>query len=92
MVPDECVALCAAIFMLAGGSGFGWVMAPESAEYKLAKIHAGLHIKAARRTLPPDSKIVECVMVWVGGPGGEPELWCPAVPPEEQAPPAVPTS
>ena len=90
MVRDDCVALSAGVFMLAGSVGFGWVMVPESAEFKLAKIRAGIHVRGGHS--PPGSKMIECVMIWLGGPGGEPELWCPAVLPEEQAPPAVPTS
>jgi hypothetical protein len=34
----NCIALCAGVFM--AGSCFGWVMTPEPAEFKLAKIRS----------------------------------------------------
>jgi hypothetical protein len=94
MVRDDFVALCAGSLMVVTWSGFGWLMAPAPAETKLAQIRAGVNMPIPRRTLRPDTKIVDCIMVWVGGPGGEPELWCPPAPPlpQEQAPEAVPTS
>jgi hypothetical protein len=66
----------------------------EPAEMKLARIRASLDLSMPIRTLPPEVKALKCMIVWVGGPGGEPEMWCPAARllPEEQAPPAVPTS
>jgi hypothetical protein len=91
MVRDWFMTLCGGALMVATWSGFGAYIAPEPAELKLARIMAGLD-RSIRRTLPPDTKIVKCVMVWVGGPGGEPELWCPPVPLEEPELPAVPTS
>ncbi len=94
MARDDFIALCCGMLMSAGGFSFGWFTMPESAEFKLAKIRAGLDLSISRRALPPDSKMIDCVLMWVGGPGGEPEMWCPAAPslPEEQAPPAAPTS
>jgi hypothetical protein len=87
MVRDDFIALCAGSFMFAGG--FGWFGAPETGEFKLAKIRSGLNLSIPIRTLPPESKAVRCMMVWVGGPGSAPELWCPPRPPlpEEQASP-----
>jgi hypothetical protein len=82
------------MLMSAGGLGFGWAITPETAEFKLVNIRAGLDLSIPIRTLPPETKIIVCVLMWVGRPGGEPEMWCPAAPPlpAEQAPPAVPTS
>ena len=76
------------------GVGFGSFITPESAEVRLARIRGGVDYTISVRTLPPNVKALRCMMMWVGGPGGEPELWCPAAPPlpEDQAPPAVPTS
>jgi hypothetical protein len=92
MARDDFIALCCGMFMSAGGFGFGWLITPEPAEFKLAKIRAGLDLSIPIRTLPPDTKIIDRVLMWVGGPGGEPDIWCPPVRPEEQAPSAVPTS
>jgi hypothetical protein len=92
MAREDLIALCAGSFIFAGGFGLGW-FTPESAEFKLARIRAGLNYSIPIRTLPPSIKAIGCMMMWVGGPGGEPKLWCPAARlPEEQAPPAVPTS
>jgi hypothetical protein len=88
------LALCAFI-MCTGGFGFGWSITPEPAEVKLARIWAGVDLSIPIRTLPPNTKAVRCMLVWVGGPGGDPEMWCPAVPPlpeDDQAPPAISTS
>lgn len=92
MAREDLIALCAGSCIFAGGCGLGWFTTPESAEFKLARIRAGLNYSIPIRTLPPAMKAIGCTMMWVGGPGGEPELWCPAAPPEEPAPPAVPTS
>jgi hypothetical protein len=93
MAREDLIALCAGSFIFAGGFGLGWFTTPESAEFKLARIRAGLNYSIPIRTLPPAIKAIGCMMMWVGGPGGEPEPWCPAAPlPEERAPPAVPTS
>jgi hypothetical protein len=78
--------------MTAGGCGSGCFITPESARSKLARIRAGPDLSIPIRTLPLDTKIIDCVLMWMGGPGGEPEIWCPPVRPEEQAPPAAPTS
>jgi hypothetical protein len=69
-----------------------WFIAPEPPDLKLARIRAGLDLSMPGRTLPPEVKALRCMMVWIGTAG--PEIWCPAAPPlpEEQAPPAVPTS
>ena len=93
MVREDLIAWGAGLVMSAGGFGFGWFIMPEPAELKLLRIQTNLDYQAPkRRTLPPDTKIVDCVMMWIGGPGGEPEIWCPPVPPEEPQRPAVPTS
>jgi hypothetical protein len=94
MAREHFIVLCAGLVVGTGGFGFGWFIAPEPAEVKLARIWAGLDYAIPVRTLPPYVKALRCMLVWIGGPGGAPEMWCPAVPPlpEEQAPPAVPTS
>ena len=94
MARQAFVALCAGSFVFASGLGFGWFITPETAEVKLARIWAGVDLSIPIRTLPPDVKALRCVLMWIGGPGGEPEMWCPPVPPlpGDQAPPAVPTS
>jgi hypothetical protein len=92
MARDDFTALCAGFEMCTGGGGLGWFITPEPAEMKLARIRAGLDLSIPIRALPPDTKIIDCVMIWVGGPGGDPEIWCPSVRPEEQARPAAPTS
>ena len=94
MARDDFIALCCGMLMSAGGFGFGWFTPPDSAEFKLAKIRAGLDLSIPIRALPPNVKALRCMLVWVGGPGGEPEMWCPAAPPlpEEPVPPAGPTS
>ena len=92
MVREEIIALCAGSLMVATWTGFGWLLTPETAEFKLAKFRAGVNFSIAVRTLPPDPKAVRCMMVWVGS-LGEPELWCPAAPPlPEPVAPPVPTS
>jgi hypothetical protein len=67
-------------------------LTPEPAEVKLGRLWAGAARSIPIRTLPPEVKALRCMMVWLGTAG--PEIWCPAAPPlpEEQAPPAVPTS
>jgi hypothetical protein len=92
MVRDYLFSLCGGVLMLATWTGFGAYIAPEPAEMKLARIRAGVDWSMPVRTLPPEVKALRCVMLWIGTAG--PELWCPAAPPlpEEQAPPAVPTS
>jgi hypothetical protein len=94
MVRDDFIALCAGSLMVGTWTWFGWLMAPEPAELKLAWIRAGLDFSLPVRTLRPNPKIVDCAMVWIGAKGA-PELWCPAVPPlqpHEQVPDAAPTS
>jgi hypothetical protein len=88
MVRDDFITLCAGVVMSTGSFGFGSLMAPEPAELKLARIRAGLDFSLPVRTLRPNRKIVDCAMVWMGA-KGEPEIWCPAVPPrpEERAAP-----
>jgi hypothetical protein len=92
MVRDYLFSLCGSAFMLATWTGFGAYIAPEPAELKLARIRAGLDWSMPVRTLPPEVKALRCMMVWIGTAG--PELWCPAVlpSPDEQEPPAAPTS
>jgi hypothetical protein len=92
MARDHFIALCSGFVMCTGGFGFGWFITPEPAEMKLGRLWAGAAQSIPVRTLPPEVKALRCVMVWIGTAG--PEIWCPAAPPlpEEQAPPAVPTS
>jgi hypothetical protein len=78
MARDDFIALCSGFIMCTGGFGFGWFITPEPAELKLAKIRAGLDLSIPIRTLPPDTKIIDCVMMWVGGPGGRPGDLVPA--------------
>jgi hypothetical protein len=92
MARDDFIALCSGFLMCTGGFGCGWFITPEPAELKLAKIRAGLDLSIPIRTRPPDIKIIDCVLMWVGGPGGEPEIRCPPVRREERPPPAIPTS
>ena len=93
MVRGDFIALGAGCFMFTGGVGFGSFITPEPAEVRLARIRGGVDYTMSVPTLPPNVKALRCMMMWVGGPGGEPELWCPAAPPlpEDQTPPAVPT-
>jgi hypothetical protein len=68
-----------------------WPYLVQFAEpFKLAEIRSTLNFSMSVRTLAPDSKIVDRITIWVGGPGGEPEIWCPPVRPEleQSAPPA----
>jgi hypothetical protein len=58
MARDDLVALCAGGFL------------SETAEFKLTKIRAGLNYSVAKRTLPRDTKIIECVMMWGWWPWG----------------------
>jgi hypothetical protein len=92
MVRDYLFSLCGGAFMLATWTGFGAYIAPEPAEVKLGRLWAGAAQSIPARTLPPEVPAIRCVMMWVGT--AAPEIWCPAVPPlpDEQAPPAVPTS
>jgi hypothetical protein len=53
---------------------FGWFITPEPAELKLARIRAGVDFSIP--VLPPEVKALRCVLMWVGGPRGEPEMWC----------------
>jgi hypothetical protein len=92
MVRDYLFSLCGSALMLATWTGFGAYIAPEPAELKLARIRAGVDWSMPVRTLPPEVKALRCVMLWIGAAG--PELWCPAAlpSPDEQEPPAAPTS
>ena len=90
MAREDFVTLCTGFVTCTGGFGFGWFITPEPAEMKLARICASLDLSMPIRALPPPTKIIHCVMMWVGGPAGDPKIWCPPVRPEEQAP-AVPT-
>jgi hypothetical protein len=94
MAREDLIGLFSGPVMSTGGFGFGWFITPETAEIKPARIWAGVDLWIPIRTLPLNTKAVRCMLVRVGGPSSEPELWCPAAPPlpEEQAPPAVPTS
>jgi hypothetical protein len=92
MVRDYLFSLCGSALMVATWTGFGAYIAPGPAELKLARIRAGVDWSMPLRTLPSEIKALRCVMLWIGTAG--PELWCPAAPPfpDEQEPPAVPTS
>jgi hypothetical protein len=93
MVRDYLVSLGAGSLMVAMWSTCGWLLAPEPAELRLARIQAAaLSQSVPVRTLPPEVNAIRCMMVWIGTAG--PELWCPAAPPRprDQAPAAVPTS
>jgi hypothetical protein len=92
MVRDYLYSLCGGALMVATSGGFGWFITPKPAETKLGRLWADAARTTPVRTLPPEVKALRCMMEWIGTAG--PEIWCPAAPPlpEEQAPPAVPTS
>jgi len=92
MFPYLSITFCSWAVMIGGALGYGWGMVPEPAELKLLRVQAGLSWSIPVRALPPDTKIIECVMMWVGGPGGQPAVWCPPMllRPTEQPP--IPTS
>ena len=92
MVRDWLITLCGGALMVATWAAFGWFIVPEPAELKLARTTASVDWSIPLRTLPPEVKALRCIRMWVGTAG--PEVWCPAAPPlpEDQAPPAVPTS
>jgi hypothetical protein len=92
MVRDDFIALCAGALMVASWAAFGWFIAPEPVESKLAKVGIDAPL-IPQRPLWPGINIFECVIVgWK--PHVPPEVDCPAGPPlpESQAPHAVPTS